>query len=151
MIRKVDHKETTVALQLYELFQVSYSIEARILGAIDFPPLKRELESFMESKNDFYGYYMDQELAAVTEIDSGPESTHIQSLVVHPKFFRQGIGHALVSFVLDHYDSQLFTVETGVKNDPATQLYLKLGFREVYQYDTDHGVRKVRFEKLPER
>jgi len=38
-------------------------------------------------------------------------------------------------------------VETGLKNEPTTQLYLKLGFREVYQYDTDHGVRKVRFEK----
>ncbi|MEJ2584117.1 MAG: hypothetical protein P8Z38_03455 [Robiginitalea sp.] len=38
-------------------------------------------------------------------------------------------------------------METGLDNGPATALYRKFGFREILQYDTDHGVRKVRFEK----
>ncbi|MBT8210298.1 MAG: GNAT family N-acetyltransferase [Eudoraea sp.] len=147
MIQKIDHKSALVAKPLYELFQASYAVEAKLLGATDFPPLKRKMENFMESSNAFYGYFKENSLAAVAEIDSGPDSTHIHSLVVHPKFFRQGIGGALVTFVLEQYDAKVFTVETGLKNEPATQLYLKLGFREVYQYDTDHGVRKVRFEK----
>lgn len=146
MIKELLHSKISVAKSTQKLFKASYAIEAELLGATDFPPLKRNLESYRESNNTFYGYFVGDSLAAVTEIDSGPDSTHIQSLGVHPKFFRQGIGGDLVAFVLDHYDSKIFTVETGVMNDPATQLYLKLGFREVYQYDTDHGVRKVRFE-----
>lgn len=146
MITKLDTSDTGVAKSVQSLFRASYAVEAALLGATNFPPLKRKLESFIESKNAFYGYFEEDSLAAVTEIDSGPDSTHIQSLVVHPKFFRQGIGGALVAYVLEHYDSKLFTVETGAKNDPASRLYLKLGFRELYQYDTDHGVRKVRFE-----
>ncbi len=146
MITKLDTSDTGVAKSVQSLFKASYAVEAKLLDATNFPPLKRKLESFIESKNAFYGYFKEDSLAAVTEIDSGPDSTHIQSLVVHPKFFRQGIGGALVAYVLEHYDSKLFTVETGAKNDPASRLYLKLGFRELYQYDTDHGVRKVRFE-----
>jgi ribosomal protein S18 acetylase RimI-like enzyme len=38
------------------------------------------------------------------------------------------------------------TVETGLDNKPAIALYESFGFKEVKQYDTDHGIRKIRFE-----
>ena len=38
-------------------------------------------------------------------------------------------------------------VETGVDNEPVIKLYKKLGFKEVKQWDTDFGIRKVLFEK----
>ncbi len=146
VIQKIDPANTAVAQQLYELFQASYAVEAKLLGAVDFPPLKRKAGEFAGSGNDFYGYFVDDVMAAATEVDKGPETTHIQSLVVHPRFFRRGIGAALVNFVLEEYDAGIFTVETGAANAPATQLYRKMGFRELYEYDTDHGVRKGRFE-----
>ena len=68
-------------------------------------------------------------------------------MVVAPKFFRQGIASQLLEFVFDTFDSNVFMVETGVANDPATTLYKKFGFKEVKQWDTDHGVRKVKFER----
>ncbi len=102
----------------------------------------------MNSQNQFLGYFKDAELAGVVEIDRNDLEIHIQSLVVHPDFFRQGIGRQLMDHVLKTFDTKRFTVETGVDNGPACALYLKLGFEEVEQYDTDHGVRKVRFERV---
>ena len=52
-----------------------------------------------------------------------------------------------MEFVLNTYKSIIFTVETGVDNHPAIKLYISLGFEEQNQWDTNHGVRKVRFKK----
>lgn len=147
MIKRLSNKEPETANSIYSVFQVSYAVEAKLLRATNFPPLQRKPEGFINSDNDFFGYFQDQELAAVIEIDHKEDSTHIQSLVVDPKFFRQGIGRKLVEFVFDIYKTNLFTVETGAENGPATQLYRKYGFIEIKQYETDHGIRKVRFEK----
>ena len=101
----------------------------------------------MNSNNAFYGFLVEEELAAVIEIDHKINATHIQSLVVHPNYFRQGIAAKLVDFVIKTYNAKVFTVETGLANAPACQLYEKLGFVEVNQYETNHGIRKICFEK----
>lgn len=147
MIVKLQNADSETAHKIRAVFQVSYAIEAEILKAVDFPPLKRTLESFINSTNTFYGYQKDKVLAAVIEIDHTNSSIHIQSLVVNPKYFRQGIASKLIDFVFNTYSSSMFTVETGVENNPATALYKKYHFKEVKQYDTDHGVRKIRFER----
>ena len=146
MIKKIDHTQLHTARAIRKIFQVSYAVEAELLKAIDFPPLKRNLAAFLESKNDFFGFFSEGQLAGVVEVDAKKDATHIQSLVVDPHFFRQGIGTALVRFVLKYYECQLFTVETGLENGPATALYRNFGFVPIYEYDTDHGIRKVRFE-----
>lgn len=147
MICILNHKNKDVSSKIRAVFQVSYAVEAKLLNAIDFPPLKRPLESFINSSNSFFGFYKNDKVAGVIEINSNSTSTHIQSLVVDPHFFRQGIAKNLMEFVLNKFNAKMFTVETGVKNKPATQLYKKFGFIEVKQWNTDHGVRKIRFEK----
>ena len=145
MIVKIDNKRNEFALEIRRIFQASYAIEAKMLKAIDFPPLKRTISQFTDSNSEFYAYYMKQNIAGLIEISSNQSVTHIQSLVVYPKYFRQGIGKELVMFVLD--TSTDFTVETGIDNHPAIKLYISLGFEEQNQWDTDYGVRKVRFKK----
>jgi len=145
MTQELNHKSLETATIIRSVFQASYAIEAKLLKATDFPPLKRRLEEFIESTNVFYGYYMEDTLAGVVEVKTEESNTHIQSLVVHPNFFRNGIGSALVQFVLDNYHSKTFTVETGLANEPAKDLYYGFHFGKVREYDTTHGIRKIAF------
>lgn len=147
MIKLLQNSDLTIANQIRAVFQASYAVEAELLETTDFPPLKRPIESYMNSSNDFYGYFKDDELAGVIEVESTDGYIDINSLVVHPRFFRRGIGRKLVEFTFNRFDTPLFIVETGVMNGPATTLYKKLGFKEVKQWDTDFGIRKVKLER----
>ena len=147
MIIKINNKENKIAEEIRAIFQVSYTVEAKMLKAVDFPPLKRTVSQFLKSDSEFYAYYLIKNIAGVIEIENDKDLTHIQSLVVYPKYFRNGIGRKLVQFILDNYKSKVFTVETGIDNHPAIKLYKSFGFQEQKQWDTNHGVRKVRFEK----
>lgn len=147
MIEKLQNKDIEVSKKIFSVFQSSYMIEAKLLNATNFPPLKRPLENYIKSGTEFFGYFKNQNLAGVIEIDYNNNFTHINSLVVDPKFFRQGIARKLMEFVFNTFDSNLFVVETGLENGPATKLYKNFGFKEVKQWDTDHGVRKIKFER----
>ena len=148
MIQQLKNKDLHISTKIRLVFQASYAIEAKLLKAADFPPLKRPLDDYVNTNNSFFGYLKKDELAGIIEIHEASNFTHIQSLVVHPKFFKQGIAGKLLEFVFDLYNSKLFMVETGVDNGPATKLYEKFGFTEVKQWNTDHGIRKIRFEKI---
>jgi len=147
MVIKINNKETKIAEEIRAIFQVSYAVESEILKAVDFPPLKRTVSQFMDTNSEFYAYYLTRNIAGVIEIDNHQDITHIQSLVVDPKYFRKGIGRKLVQFILDTYKTKLFTIETGIDNQPAIKLYESFGFQELNQWDTNHGIRKIRFEK----
>jgi len=147
MIEKLQNTDIEISKKIFSVFQRSYKIEAKLLKATNFPPLKRPLENYIKSGTEFFGYYKNKNLAGVIEIDYNNDFTHINSLVVDPKFFRQGIARKLMEFVFNTFDSNLFVVETGLENGPATKLYKNFGFKEVKQWDTDHGVRKIKFER----
>jgi len=147
MIEKLKNSNLETAKKMRLIFQASYKVEAKLLNATNFPPLKRPLENYTESNTEFYGYSTNKVLAAVVEIDTNNDYLLIRSLVVHPNFFRQGIAGKLLTFVFETFKSNLFVVETGLENGPATKLYEKFGFVEVHQWDTNHGIRKIKFEK----
>ncbi|MFK7814527.1 MAG: GNAT family N-acetyltransferase [Maribacter sp.] len=147
MIQKLEHTNVITAEKIRVIFQASYAIEAALLKAIDFPPLQRSLANFLKSETNFFGYFQDDKLAAVIEIKSENNHTHIQSLVVDPEYFRQGIGEKLITFIFKIFNTSVYSVETGLANIPAIALYKKLGFTESKQWDTNHGVRKIQFIK----
>jgi len=146
MIKKLDHTNLAIATKMHIVFQESYAIEAKLLNAINFPPLQRPLQSYIESTTTFFGYHIKDKIVGIIEVSSNEKTTHINSLVVSPHFFRQGIGRDLMDYILQNFSSKVFTVETGLENIPASTLYKNFGFKEIRQWDTDHGVRKVRFK-----
>ena len=146
MIEKLKNTELATAKKMKAVFLASYAIEAKLLNALDFPPLKRKIEGYTACGNDFFGFSLNDQIAGVIEIDKRESAMHIQSLVVDPQFFRRGIAKKLIAYVLQVYDATLITVETGSANGPACALYKKNGFKEIKHYDTDHGIRKVCFE-----
>jgi ribosomal protein S18 acetylase RimI-like enzyme len=147
MIQRLQNNKIETSKKIRAVFQVSYKVEAKLLKATNFPPLKRPLEDYAISKNMFFGYLKNEELVGVIEIDHNNNYTLIRSLVVDPLFFRQGIARKLMEFTFNTFDSNLFVVETGVENEPASKLYMKFGFIEVKQWNTEHGIRKIKFEK----
>ena len=145
MIKILDHEKELNAEKIYKVFQVSYAVEAELLGVTDFPPLKRTIANFMESDTSFFGFYQGERLAAVLEIEPQPRTFHICSMVVDPHYFRQGIASKLIQHILDLLEGNKITVETGLANEPAKKLYKRFGFKEDGQYNTNHGIRKIRF------
>lgn len=146
MVTKLTNNNLKVAKAIYNIFQDAYKIEAKLLHAIDFPPLQRPLEDYLKCENDFFGYTQNGTLVGVVEIIQKPDYIHIRSLVVSPSFFRQGIATTLMQFVLQTFRPKLYIVETGLDNGPASNLYRNFGFTEVKQWDTNHGIKKIKFE-----
>jgi len=149
LIKKLNNRNKEISREIRAVFQASYRIEAQILNvvAIDFPPLKRTLQEFINSNSEFYGVVRENKILAIVEISRQENVTDIDSLVVHPEYFRQGLGKQLMNFVLNTFKSETFTIETGLENKPATNLYEQLGFQEQKQWDTEFGVRKIKFRK----
>jgi len=146
IVQKLDPQLIAISKEIYSVFQASYAVEAELLKAVDFPPLKRTLEKFVQSNNDFFGIWKNDRLAAVAEISCTESQTHIQSLVVHPIYFRKGLATKIMDFILVQFGENTVMVETGLDNLPAIRLYEKYGFKEVSRFDTHHGIKKVRFE-----
>ena len=146
MIKKLDHTNLAIATKMRVVFQESYAVEAALLNATNFPPLQRPLESYIKSTTTFFGYHIKDEIVGIVEVSPKEKTTHINSLVVSPHFFRQGIGRELMNYILQNFSSKVVTVETGLENIPASKLYTSFHFKEVKQWDTDHGVRKIRFK-----
>lgn len=145
MIIQIDNQDIYNAKEIYYIFQASYKVEANLINAIDFPPLKRSVKDFLVCINLFYGYYFEDELVGVIEIKNTDISSHIQSLVVRPDQFRKSIASNLLSFTLQNSNYKIFTVETAVDNFPAINLYQKFLFNETNKWNTNHGIRKVKF------
>lgn len=150
MIKRLDHRKEAISRKIRVLFQASYRIEAEILKIKpeDFPPLNRTLIEFITSNSDFYGIVRENRIAALIQISIYENTIDVDSLIVHPDYFRQGLGKQLMEFVINTFDSKILTVETGLENKPATSLYEKLGFQEESQWDTEFGVRKIKYQMI---
>ena len=147
VIRRLDHPVLAVAVRIQAVLHAAYLREAELIGAADFPPLRRSAADIAQSAGTFYGSFRGPELLGVVEVERGARegSTTIASLGVDPPWFRQGVGSSLVEFVLASCAGAV-SVATGCANRPALGLYQRLGFGIVASEVTAEGIAIVHLE-----
>ena len=143
MITELDNSNGEIAKQIYTVFQNSYKIEAQLIGTVEFPPLLRSAKNIESAQTQFYGFSENKHLAAVIEIVIKDKQLEINSLTVHPSYFRQGIADKLISYVLNNINLTRAVVETAVVNIPAINLYKKHGFVVFKRWTPSHGIEKL--------
>jgi ribosomal protein S18 acetylase RimI-like enzyme len=151
-IQFVNNGELLIAQQLHAVQMVAYAQEAKLLGAIYFPPLERTVVELQTTEEVFLAAFMCQELVGAASVWPDPEGTgmNIASLVVAPQIQRQGIGTALMASVLATHGSGEITVQTGAKNLPALSLYARAGFIELRRWFVGHEpLELVKLQRLP--
>jgi ribosomal protein S18 acetylase RimI-like enzyme len=129
-----------------EIQHRAYRIEADLIGFDGIPPLHESLEELRESKETFLGYFVDDVLAGFVSYEIIGNTLDIGRLVVHPDYFRRGIGQALIA-ALDGFAPKLI-VSTGAANQPARKLYENLGFSLLEEISLPVGVKIARYEKV---
>jgi GNAT superfamily N-acetyltransferase len=142
-LEELDHRSHETANRIHDLFQCSYQVEAELIGASSFPPLERSAWEVRTATSRFLGHWIGAELAAVLEYSGDETHLSIDSLVVHPKYFRRGIASRILRALLEEVDWQTADVETAAGNAPAIALYEKFGFYCSRLWMSEDGIEKV--------
>jgi ribosomal protein S18 acetylase RimI-like enzyme len=132
------------AEEIHGVMQASYRVEAGLLGVEDFPPLRRRVEEIAMAGTSFFGARSGGVLAAVAELEpTSGDSAHVNAFVVHPAFFRRGIGRALLRRLQAEPRRGRLTVSTAAANRPAIALYTSLGFQLEREWAKPFGLAMV--------
>lgn len=148
MIKRLNVKDIKIAEQIAELQKSSYAVEAELIDFYDIPPLKDTADTITRCDEIFYGYYEGQKLAGLISYKLEDGLLDIYRVAIHPEHFRKGIAGQLIEYIRAlNKGIKKTIVSTGLKNRPAVNLYLKLGFEKVREAEIAEGVYIACFEK----
>lgn len=149
MIEPLDLHDDVTLLRVWQMQQISYLIEAQWMQFEDIPPLIETMEELRQNAEQFYGWYTSTgELVGVIAVECKTQyELHICRLMVRRDHFRQGIGRALMEYILHTPGVERFTICTGVCNEPAMKLYSSLGFQKLYDEEIVPGIYLRTLEK----
>jgi len=148
MIKLLNILDKQVAETVLRVQRLGYRIEADLIGFEDIPPLHETMEDILKSEEIFIGYFVDDILAGLLSYIVEDAILDIGRLVVHPDYFRRGIGKELVQYLANSEGLEKIIVSTGALNSPARQLYERLGFKLVEEILLPEGVQIASYEKL---
>ena len=134
------HADPAIARQIWQLGQQAYTVEAGLIGAANFPPLKRSAFQIGASQSSLFGIIESGELLAAAELEEGRDGLLISSFVVTSQRLRSGLGSRLLQGILDFTSQSCVRVRTAIKNTPAIKLYEKFGFKESLRTTSVDGV-----------
>ncbi|MCR8635863.1 GNAT family N-acetyltransferase [Paenibacillus radicis (ex Xue et al. 2023)] len=149
MIRQIDLNDNSQVLDLLMLQQLSYRIEAKLIGFKEIPPLWDSPKTLRESGELFFGYYEDNRLAGSVSVKQSPKELTICRMMVHSSYFRRGIASSLLEYAESlAIPGMMIKVSTGTKNEPAVNLYRKYGYEPDQTMDIAKGVTLTIFTKV---
>ena len=153
MFEVIQMKNVEAAEEVWALQHAAYRVEAAIIGVTDLPPLHETVESLRHSNETFYGFRSPEgELAGALSFAREQDGRYfIGRLMVHPEYFRQGIGFRLLSYLLAAFPTVHWTVTAEARNSPALALYEKVGFVRISSYEPAPGITLHQLERTPLR
>jgi ribosomal protein S18 acetylase RimI-like enzyme len=145
----LEDAEAILALQ-----RLAYQSEAAIYDDFTIPPLTETLEELQGRFEDrrylkaIDGGRIVGAVRAFQDTAAGMATCHVERLIVHPEFRRQGIGTALLRMIETCFPAarrcELFT---GHKSESNIRLYERTGYRAVRQEQVNERVRLIFMEK----
>jgi ribosomal protein S18 acetylase RimI-like enzyme len=143
----LDNTNIEAAEQIIKLQKASYIVEAELIGFMQIPPLLELPEDIQNSKEIYYGCFVEEDLAGIISYTIEKDVLDICKVAVHPDFFKRGIATKLIKLVEQTDGIRSIIVSTGFKNSPAVKLYTSMGFVETNVCEVGPGVFIVNFEK----
>lgn len=122
--------------ELLTLCLLSYQFEARLLQCENFPPLRETVEDLDGCLNEVRAGIREQgQLIAAIGMEPEVVPVLISRLVIHPDWFRRGLGRKLVQWLQEQYPA--LRVVTGLRNEPAIRLYQSCGFKPDREFELE--------------
>lgn len=148
MIKFLNFADDKLTHRALEIQHLAYRIEADLIDFEGIPQLHETVTDLRSSSETFIGYFVEDVLAGVLSYEAENGVLDIGRLVVHPDYFRRGIGRALVQHVESFAHIDKWIVSTGAANQPARRLYEKLGYTCTEEITLPVGLTLALYEKL---
>ena len=145
---RLDLSDRSTAVELLELQRRAYRVEADLIGSDEIPPLSETLAELQSCGETFLGARVDSALLGAISWRCDGETIDLHRLVVHPDYFRTGLGSALVRGALAAESrARRAVVQTGASNNPAIALYRREGFVPTDELEPLPGLHVTRLTK----
>ena len=149
VITEATVSEYPVAAQIHAVTRAAYTLEAKRIGCVDFPPLRESLDDLRQSSDRFLVFLQSERIIGALSFEPGSDSVTITRIVVSPAHLRQGIATALLSELEQRLScSARITVCTAAANTPAVNLYTRVGYTKVAKSDSLEGIPILHFYKF---
>lgn len=151
-IVEMDITDRETAEEIWSLQHPAYRAEAALIGVSDLPPLQDTVQSLQSCGEKFFGYRAaDGELAGAISFEQEEDLQYtLCRLMVHPNYFRQGIGKRLVERLLSELPAAATcNVTAEIRNIPAISLYERAGFVRKDTFQPVFDITMVRMQFRP--
>jgi ribosomal protein S18 acetylase RimI-like enzyme len=147
-LQKLDHQNADQARRIWSLLHDAYSVEANVICADEFPPLRRTVSEISSASSQFFGICDEARLFAVCEVSiNGDNCWEIVSFGVEPSSLRQGYGSMLLRHLISRAGVVALSVSTASANAPGIKFYEKHGFACGDEWLTPERIAMVRLAR----